>query len=812
MILIGFNLLNVWMNPIDPNAVVQQPLDDAQEDTNLDGDVAEEPTSPNEPADEQQPAEITNEDETGADLAGDMPPVAEQHITLGSLDPESPFKMLVWATNRGAAIEAIALNDPRYTELDDKSGYLGYFAFSQDATEARINAVGAGTPAAKAVPKESGGSTGLQVGDVITKIDEQLIQEPIDIRRALSTTTPDQEVTLEVRRDDQTLQYTTTLAKRPLEVIRPEPTIPTAQNPLHPLSYRLTLIKPSGRNRGQMDKAGVSALLDENWKVHPLEGYEPGVEFRYRVEAERFPELNLSSDLMVIKRFRLAKRSDEDEALKENAQLYHLDFDFEIKNLGSEVAKVGYLLDGPTGLPLEGWWYTYKTHPTSFGAAGVRDIIVKAFDQKYEMFTNANIVEQFEDSAAARTSGDVNAGQPYRPLFGDNNDGQPVLNNGLEYAGVDAQYFASALLSNAPNENDQSPEAQKARKNYAYENVIAYPVANQINTERPAKTNISVRLVSKEKEIKPGESHKQEFTIFAGPKDPQVLSLYGLDNFITYGWFPLVARPLMAILHFFHGITGNYGIAIILLTVLVRGCMYPLGRKQALNAQKMQELAPEMKAIQEKYKDDMEKRAAAQRELFRKNNYNPLAGCLPVFFQLPIFIGLYRALSVDIELRQAALIPGISWASNLAAPDQLWYWKPYLPAFLASENGWLGPYLNILPLISVAFMIVHQKMFMPPPTDEQQAMQQKIMKYMMFFFAFLFFRVPSGLCLYFITSSAWGLAERMLLPKPKLKDTQEAATAEAKPSFLEKLANVKQSDSNGSQSVQERRRQRQKKR
>ena len=119
MILIGFNLLNAWMNPIDPNAVVQQPLDETQDTDNGD-DAAEEPTSPNEPADEQQPAEITNEDEIGADLAGDMPPVAEQHITLGSLDPESPFKMLVWATNRGAAIEAIALNDPRYTELDDK--------------------------------------------------------------------------------------------------------------------------------------------------------------------------------------------------------------------------------------------------------------------------------------------------------------------------------------------------------------------------------------------------------------------------------------------------------------------------------------------------------------------------------------------------------------------------------------------------------------------------------------------------------------------------------------------------------------------
>ena len=112
-----------------------------------------------------------------------------------------------------------------------------------------------------------------------------------------------------------------------------------------------------------------------------------------------------------------------------------------------------------------------------------------------------------------------------------------------------------------------------------------------------------------------------------------------------------------------------------MLTVLVRGCMFPLSRKAAKNAAMMQELAPEMRQIAEKYKNDMEKRARAQRELFRKYNYNPFGGCWLMFLQLPVFIGLYRSLAVDIELRQAPLIPGLEWASNLAGPDMLYYWE-----------------------------------------------------------------------------------------------------------------------------------------
>ena len=115
-----------------------------------------------------------------------------------------------------------------------------------------------------------------------------------------------------------------------------------------------------------------------------------------------------------------------------------------------------------------------------------------------------------------------------------------------------------------------------------------------------------------------------------------------------------------------------------------------------------------------------------------------------MFLQLPIFIGLYRCLSVDIELRQAALIPGLHWCSNLAGPDMAWHWQGILPDFLASETGWLGPYLNILPIVTIVLFIWQQKMFMPPATDEQTRMQQKMMQYMMIFMGVLFFKVPAG--------------------------------------------------------------------
>ncbi len=196
----------------------------------------------------------------------------------------------------------------------------------------------------------------------------------------------------------------------------------------------------------------------------------------------------------------------------------------------------------------------------------------------------------------------------------------------------------------------------------------------------------------------------------------------------------------------------------------------------------MQELQPEMKRINEKYKNDAEKRTRTTQDLFRQHNYNPVGGCLLAFAQLPIFVGLYRSLMVDVELRQAPLFSeSIRWASNLAAPDMLWNWSHIMPPFITSGTGifGLGPYLNVLPLVTIALFIWQQKMFMPPAADEQAAMQQKMMQYMMIFMGILFFKVASGLCVYFIASSLWGVCERKLLPKAQKKTEGEAATVAA---------------------------------
>ncbi len=133
-------------------------------------------------------------------------------------------------------------------------------------------------------------------------------------------------------------------------------------------------------------------------------------------------------------------------------------------------------------------------------------------------------------------------------------------------------------------------------------------------------------------------------------------------------------------------------------------------------------------------------------ELFRKHSFNPLGGCLLAIIQLPIFIGLYRALSLDVELRGASLFgESVRFCSNLAAPDMLVCWEQYLPKFLSGPTGYLGPYFNLLPLITVRLFLFQQKTMMPPPADEQAAMQQTIMKFMTIFMGFMFYKVPSGL-------------------------------------------------------------------
>jgi YidC/Oxa1 family membrane protein insertase len=153
-----------------------------------------------------------------------------------------------------------------------------------------------------------------------------------------------------------------------------------------------------------------------------------------------------------------------------------------------------------------------------------------------------------------------------------------------------------------------------------------------------------------------------------------------------------------------------------------------------------------------------------------------------VLLQMPIFMGLYFSLQESIQFRLAEFWP--TWITNLAAPDMMVEWGNHIPLLSRdSDYGgliYLGPYFNLLPIFAVAFMVVQQKMMTPPPADKEQEVQQKMMRFMMIFFGLFFYKMAAGLCLYIITSTLWGFAERKLLPKiKKYVETDTPPTTDA---------------------------------
>jgi YidC/Oxa1 family membrane protein insertase len=313
--------------------------------------------------------------------------------------------------------------------------------------------------------------------------------------------------------------------------------------------------------------------------------------------------------------------------------------------------------------------------------------------------------------------------------------------------------------------------------------------------------DVTVRLTTDPFELKPGVEVTHHYMLYNGPVKPSLLGFMtgaaavneklvdeyahglNLNTMVDYpsptwlGAFgnaiyftPLVikATNLMHwILAKLHLLLPSYALCIVLLTVLVRGIMFPISRNQAKTSIKMQELAPELKKMQEKYKDDRQAMAQAQWALYQKHGINPFASCWLLLLQMPIYMGLYYAFQESIQFRLAPFWP--TWIENLAAPDMMFRWGDRIPIISTPDSYgsilFLGPYFNLLPIVAVVFMLITQKMMTPPPTDEQQEMQMKMLKYMSIFFGLLFYKVAAGLCLYFIASSVWGIVERRLIPK-----------------------------------------------
>jgi YidC/Oxa1 family membrane protein insertase len=238
--------------------------------------------------------------------------------------------------------------------------------------------------------------------------------------------------------------------------------------------------------------------------------------------------------------------------------------------------------------------------------------------------------------------------------------------------------------------------------------------------------------------VAPGESHSFETTLFVGPKLQSQLDAVSptLKLTVDYGWLTILSEPLFWLLSRVHGVVANWGLAIILVTVLIKLVFYKLTETSGRSMAKMREIQPRMKALQERYKDDRQQLSQAMMELYKREKVNPAAGCLPILIQMPFFLAFYWVLLESVEMRQA---PFALWITDLSSRD------PYF----------------ILPLIMGAAMFFQQKLN-PAPADPVQA---KVMQVMPIVFTGFFAFFPSGLVLYWVTNTGLSIAQQWRINK-----------------------------------------------
>lgn len=249
--------------------------------------------------------------------------------------------------------------------------------------------------------------------------------------------------------------------------------------------------------------------------------------------------------------------------------------------------------------------------------------------------------------------------------------------------------------------------------------------------------------------LAPGASATLAMPLYAGPQEQEKLAALskGLDLAVDYGWLTVIAAPLFWVLQWIHGWAGNWGVAIIILTILIKLIFYPLSEASYRSMAKMRVVAPKMQRLKEQYGNDRQRMQQAMMELYKTEKINPLGGCLPILVQIPVFIALYWVLLASVEMRQA---PFALWIKDLSVPDP-WF---------------------ILPVLMGATMIIQTRLN-PEPPDPVQA---KIMKIMPIAFSIFFFFFPAGLVLYWLVNNILSIAQQWHINR-----VLERAAKQAKP-------------------------------
>ena len=270
------------------------------------------------------------------------------------------------------------------------------------------------------------------------------------------------------------------------------------------------------------------------------------------------------------------------------------------------------------------------------------------------------------------------------------------------------------------------------------------PLENSLDRIKVYRDENSIlnRVYSPDRTLAPQANVSFDYLVYFGPRDPEILKAlnYQLYEIIDFGIFDFIARPLLYVLNFFYSFVGNYGVAIILLTVLIKIIFWPLTQKSYSSMKAMQTLQPEMQKIREKFKNDKERLNREIMELYKNKRVNPLGGCLPMLIQIPVFFALYKVLLGNIALRHA---PFTLWITDLSAKD------PYY----------------ITPIIMGGTMFLQQKMT-PTTMDPTQA---KIFLAMPIVFTFLFLNFPSGLVIYWLVNNILTILQQYLINRTPLQ-------------------------------------------
>jgi YidC/Oxa1 family membrane protein insertase len=317
-------------------------------------------------------------------------------------------------------------------------------------------------------------------------------------------------------------------------------------------------------------------------------------------------------------------------------------------------------------------------------------------------------------------------------------NGEKVITGKISWAALQDTYFVAALL---PKTDGLNAFVAKGTEDQ--------PIIGLSDSKRTLQSGGETTLKAK---------------AFAGPRDLEILRAEGqdLDQIIDLGWFDFLARPALWFLKLLYGFTGNYGVAIILVTILQKVAFYPLTMKSMKSMQAMQAIQPKVQALQERYKNNPQKKQEETMALYKKHGVNPMGGCLPMLVQIPIFIALYNALSNSVELWQAHFL----WIRDLTQPDSLFrltVWGGY------ELNG------NLLGLLMGVSMWVQQKMS-PTTGDPRQA--QMMLWMMPVLFTFMFWGFPAGLVLYWFVNNVLQIGQQWLINrKPATPPAAEGQAA-----------------------------------